>query len=600
MHGSSPVLAPQQRRGARGWLYLPGHGVRWIRDRWVSSLQFRTVSTTVFFTFASALILGLFLSHQVSTGLFQSRFAQVQAEANHGLNQARTIFENANTNDQENTSNLVTDTLGSLAGGSGGTMARDFILVPLDEGQNLYVGSISSSGVSEDLITQEMSDAVAEDQGIYWQSVSVPVGVGGQTGPGLVFGTQLVLPPGNFYALYLVYDLTEVQSTLDYLTNVLVLALVILLVLNIMIALFTTRQVVRPVQQAAATAESLSSGDLSVRMAVRRRDEVARLGTSFNRMADNIQDQITQLADLSMIQQRFVSDVSHELRTPLTTVSMAAEVLHDSRYDFDPVNRRSAELLYHQVERFQALLADLLEISRFDAGAAEVAAESTDILHLAADVVLTAQPLADNADTEVWVVPVGENFTADVDHRRIERILRNLVNNAIEHGESRPVDVIVASDDVQVAVVVRDHGIGMSEEQVAHVFDRFWRADPARTRTTGGSGLGLSIAAEDTRLHHGQLDVWGELGQGTAFRLVLPRSRGEATTATPPLCLPPEYDLADRRPAREIEFPQDEDHESHQAHDDAALRSHADLPKRAYEQSLHPPKPPRNENGGER
>ncbi|WFP15639.1 MtrAB system histidine kinase MtrB [Citricoccus muralis] len=590
------MLAPQQRRGARGWLYLPGHGVRWIRDRWVSSLQFRTVSTTVFFTFASALILGLFLSHQVSTGLFESRFAQVQAEANHGLNQARTIFENANTNDQENTSNLVTDTLGSLAGGSG-TMARGFILVPLDEGQNLYVGSISSAGVSEDLITQEMSDAVAEDQGIYWQSVSVPVGVGEQTGPGLVFGTQLVLPPGNFYALYLVYDLTEVQSTLDYLTNVLVLALVILLVLNIMIALFTTRQVVRPVQQAAATAESLSSGDLSVRMAVRRRDEVARLGTSFNRMADNIQDQITQLADLSMIQQRFVSDVSHELRTPLTTVSMAAEVLHDSRYDFDPVNRRSAELLYHQVERFQALLADLLEISRFDAGAAEVAAESTDILHLAADVVLTAQPLADNADTEVWVVPVGENFTADVDHRRIERILRNLVNNAIEHGESRPVDVIVASDEVQVAVVVRDHGIGMNEEQVAHVFDRFWRADPARTRTTGGSGLGLSIAAEDTRLHHGQLDVWGEPGEGAAFRLVLPRNRGEATTATPPLCLPPDYDLADRRPAREIEFPQDDNAE---AHDNTASHSHADLPKRAYEQSLHPPKPPRNENGGER
>ncbi|MGO1531927.1 MAG: MtrAB system histidine kinase MtrB [Micrococcaceae bacterium] len=596
------MLAPQQRRGVHVWRHLPGRGVRWVRDQWGSSLQFRTVSTTVFFTFASALILGLFLSHQVSTGLFQSRFAQVQAEANHGLNQARTIFENANTNDQENTSNLVTDTLGSLAGGSGGTMARDFILVPLDEGQNLYVGSISSSGVSEDLISQEMSDAVAEDQSIYWQSVSVPIGVGGQTGPGLVFGTQLVLPPGNFYALYLVYDLTEVQSTLDYLTNVLVLALVILLVLNIMISLFTTRQVVRPVQQAAATAESLSSGDLSVRMSVRRRDEMARLGTSFNRMADNIQDQITQLADLSMIQQRFVSDVSHELRTPLTTVSMAAEVLHDSRYDFDPMNRRSAELLYHQVERFQALLADLLEISRFDAGAAEVAAESTDILHLAADVVLTAQPLADNADTEVWVVPVGEDFTADVDHRRIERILRNLVNNAIEHGESRPVDVIVASDDTQVAVVVRDHGIGMSEEQVAHVFDRFWRADPARTRTTGGSGLGLSIAAEDTRLHHGQLDVWGELGEGTAFRLVLPRSRGEATTATPPLCLPPEYDLATRRPAREIEFPQesDADTDAVSGTETEDARHAVDLPKRAYEQSLHPPKPPRNETGGER
>lgn len=560
------MLSPKRK----GWLV--GRLIRRVRDRWVSSLQFRTVSTTVFFTIASALILGLFLSHQVSTGLFQSRFAQVQAEANNALGQARTVFENAVTNDQQETSSLVTDTLGSLAGGTGGTIARDFVLVPLEEGQNLYVGSMSSAGVSEDIITEDMADAVASDQGTYWQSVGVPTG--SQTAPGLVFGTQLILPPGNFYALYLVYDLSEVQSTLDYLTNVLILAMVILLVLNILIAVFTTRQVVRPVQQAAATAESLSSGDLSVRMAVRRRDEVARLGTSFNRMADNIQDQITQLADLSKIQQRFVSDVSHELRTPLSTVAMAAEVLHNSRTDFDPVNRRSTELLYHQVERFQALLADLLEISRFDAGAAEVAAEKTDILHLAADVVLTAQPLADNAETEVWVVPIGEHFTADVDHRRVERILRNLVNNAIEHGESQPIDVIVGADEHQIAVIVRDHGIGMSEEQVTRVFDRFWRADPARARTTGGSGLGMAIAVEDTRLHDGELDVWGELGDGTAFRLVLPRSRGGDLSGAAPLDLPPDYDLTERRLAREIEFPREPNHQ---------------LPNRTTEQSLYQP-----------
>src|SRR5699024_4507863 len=124
----------------------------------------------------------------------------------------------------------------------------------------------------------------------------------------------------------------------------------------------------------------------------------------------------------------------------------------------------------------------------------------TDLLHLVADVALTAQPLADETDTLLSIVTKGDSFTAEVDSRRIERILRNLVNNAIEHGESQPVDVILEGDDTSVSIVVRDHGMGMSEAHLEHVFDRFWRADPARTRTTGGSGLGLAIAVEDTRL----------------------------------------------------------------------------------------------------
>lgn len=232
---------------------------------------------------------------------------------------------------------------------------------------------------------------------------------------------------------------------------------------------------------------------------------------------------------------------------------MAAEVLYDSRDDFDAVNRRSTELLYHQVERFQALLADLLEITRFDAGAATVDAESTDLLELAADVVLTAKPLADSAGSTIYLVPLGHDFVADVDPRRIERIVRNLVNNAIEHGEGRDVDVVIGSDEQTVSVAVRDYGIGMSAEHAAHVFDRFWRADPARARTTGGSGLGLSIATEDTRLHHGRLDAWGEPGSGSAFRLTVPRRRGQ-TVDHAPVDLPPEFQTEDRRLATDLDF----------------------------------------------
>ena len=242
------------------------------------------------------------------------------------------------------------------------------------------------------------------------------------------------------------------------------------------------------------------------------------------------------------MQQTFVSDVSHELRTPLTTVRMAAEVLHNARDDFDPVNRRSAELLYHQVDRFDVLLADLLEISRFDAGAARLEITGVNIIQQITGVLETTAPLAANADTVIRVHTDRQRILVQMDQRRIERILRNLVVNAIEHGEGRPIDIVVRASDTAVSVAVRDHGIGLTEEQTAKVFDRFWRADPARARTTGGTGLGLSIAAEDTRLHGGWLDAWGSPGQGACFRLSLPllQSRPLSEDDEPPVELPPD------------------------------------------------------------
>lgn len=522
---------------------------RFVRQ-WDSSMALRTAVIAAAATIIGSLFLAFFLTQQITSGLFQSRFNQVQAEANHALQQTRQVFENAATADEDSTTSLVADTLRQLTTDET-AFARDFLLVPLEEDDNLYVGSMSSGGVTEQFITDDLAEQVSSGSGIYYQSISLPDA--GSTQPGLAFGTQVVLPPGNYYALYFIYDLSDVQATIDYLMNVLLVAGVGLVIMNIAIALWVTRSVGKPIQQAAQTAEWLSSGDLSVRMDVKRTDEIGSLSDSFNKMADNIQDQITQLADLSQIQQRFVSDVSHELRTPLTTVRMASEVLYESREELDPVLRRSTELMHHQVERFQALLADLLEISRFDAGAAEVSLEKTDLLHLAADVALTAQPLADETNTQLSIVAKGDSFTAEVDSRRIERILRNLVNNAIEHGESQPVDVVLEGDDAVVSIVVRDHGMGMTEDHLEHVFDRFWRADPARTRTTGGSGLGLAIAVEDTRLHNGAIDAWGKPSQGSAFRITLPRISGTVVSSVAPLELPPEYDRAKRMAPREVD-----------------------------------------------
>jgi two-component system, OmpR family, sensor histidine kinase MtrB len=224
--------------------------------------------------------------------------------------------------------------------------------------------------------------------------------------------------------------------------------------------------------------------------------------------------------------------VSHELRTPLTTVRMAAEVLHESRDQFDPISARSAELLQTELDRFEALLTDLLEISRFDAGAAVLAIDEIDVCALVDRVVEAHAVFAANTGTEIHVQQT-EPMKAEVDARRIERILRNLLVNAIEHSEGRPIDILKAMDDKAVAIAVRDHGVGFEASQAKQVFHRFWRADPARARTMGGTGLGLSISMEDARLHGGWLTAWGRPGMGAQFRLTLPRKAGTILEQSP-------------------------------------------------------------------
>ncbi len=510
-------------------------GRDFLNRKWRRSLQFRTVTAAVLLTAFAFLGVGAFLSSQIASGLYQERVNQAEAESRRGLSQVKTIFESSSASDRATVASMVGDTL-KLLEGTGAEAPRYYLLTPLPGGQNLYVFSQSNTSITANIIPEGLAKEVATGSGQYRQALALPVG--DSDVPAIGFGTQVQLPPGNAYALYLVYDLSSVQQTLDFIHRVLWIGGALLLLLVGGIVWLLTRAVVHPVSQAAIVSEKLAAGQLQERLEVRGEDELARLGASFNHMAGSLQEQITQLATLSEMQQRFVSDVSHELRTPLTTVRMAAEVLYESRADFDPINARSTELLYNQVERFQALLADLLEISRFDAGAAALDAEPTDLVEIARTALDAAQPLADNSGSELRLIALEPRCIADMDRRRIERILRNLIVNALEHGDGNPVEVTVAATEEAVAVAVRDYGIGMTPMEASRVFDRFWRADPARARTTGGSGLGLSISTEDARLHGGWLQAWGEPGNGACFRLTLPRHSGGMLTHSP-LPLPP-------------------------------------------------------------
>ena len=261
-----------------------------------------------------------------------------------------------------------------------------------------------------------------------------------------------------------------------------------------------------PVRVTAQAATKASKGNLDVRVDVHGDDEMADLGHAFNAMTSSLQDTISRYDELAKLQQRFVSDVSHELRTPLTTIRMAEDIVWDNRDELPAHARRSAELLHDQTERMEQMLADLLEISRYDAASALLDAEDRDLRPIVA---------------------------AEIDERRIERVIRNLVVNAIEHADGTPVTITLAATETDVACRVRDRGVGMTQEVADHVFDRFYRADTARARTTGGTGLGLAIATEDVAIHGGRLQAYGEPGRGASFLMTLPKRAGEEIVSRP-------------------------------------------------------------------
>ena len=306
-----------------------------------------------------------------------------------------------------------------------------------------------------------------------------------------------------------------------------------LLLLLAGIASLVTRQVVRPVRQAAEIAERFADGHLDERMPVHGNDEVARLAESYNEMAGSIQTQIRQLEEFGALQRRFTSDVSHELRTPLTTVRMAADVLHASKDQLLPALRRSSELLVTELDRFEALLADLLEISRLDAGVA-------DLTRGPGRHARRGHPRGRGRAGVRRRVP-ARRCGCTCPSGSTPRSTRAGSSGSCATSWRTPWTTARAARSTSrwpatthaVAVVVRDHGVGLRPGEAALVFNRFWRAEESRARRSGGSGLGLSISIEDARLHGGWLQAWGEPGRGSAFRLTLPRTVGEPLDGQP-------------------------------------------------------------------
>ena len=357
----------------------------------------------------------------------------------------------------------------------------------------------------------------------------------------LVAGRKIAIPKSGNYEMYLIYSLNNQNRTLSIIKNALFLTGFALIFLIGLITWLVVRQVVRPVREAAAIAQKFTQGDFSQRMKVDSSDEIATLGTAFNDMALSLESQISRLENLSRVQQRFVSDVSHELRTPLTTLRMASEVIYSQKDSFDPTITRSSELLVAQLDRFEKLLEDLLEVSRFDAEVAVLEPVDFDLISLIERCIQDVRASAHDHVISITIDHVTAQIMIKADIRRVERIMRNLLSNALDHAEEKPINVTVIATRTEVAVGVRDFGTGIEASALSRIFDRFWRADPSRARVRGGTGLGLSIALEDARLHNGELDAWGAPGEGAHFVLTLPRIAGEQIGGRPIRPQPEDY-----------------------------------------------------------
>ena len=513
---------------SRPWTFLRssqiGHRIR-------HSLSAKLAVAITLAALVLLLVFGIIVASQLRSSMFETRKDAILADASLRFSSAQSVFSSSTATSPDQVQESARGALASLKASAAGAGATNVALLR-SEGStpSLRINQIEDEQMRW-LITPQMREAVAQG-GAQWQSVGIRASDSDKVSPGILVGTQVQLPRAGTHELYILYSLAADQRQVDVVLRVLVLsALPIIVTLPIGVFALLHRLLL-PVRLTVSAATKAAEGDLDVRVEVHGADEMAALGRAFNAMTSSLQDTISRYDELAKLQQRFVSDVSHELRTPLTTIRMAEDIVWDNREDLPAHARRSAELLHDQTERMEQMLADLLEISRYDAASALLDAEERDLRPIVTRVVEACAELAQRQGVPVEVVAPAL-AAAEIDERRIERVIRNLVVNAIEHADGTRVTITVATSATDVACRVRDRGVGMTQEVADHVFDRFYRADTARARTTGGTGLGLAIATEDVAIHGGRLQAYGEPGKGASFLMTLPKHAGDEIASRP-------------------------------------------------------------------
>ncbi|KGM18500.1 MtrAB system histidine kinase MtrB [Corynebacterium auriscanis] len=527
------VATPEPRNSKELWqgfaqrpMTTVRRAVEYFAQRWQNSIQLRVIGSVLLASLLVTVILGFVLISFVGQQLLNTKYSAATEE----LDRARVaVEEQINSSDASNPVDVrLSSARAVLADRSGGvdqssTAVYDPVLIARDVNDGETIAPPSAK------IPNELRRFVQQGQVAYqYETFAGP----GGSYKALVIGTPVSSEISGL-ELYLVMPLEAEETTLSLMRGLLTAGAIVLLVLLVVIAWVFSQQLTTPVRTASRIAERFAAGHLRERMVVTGNDEVARLAISFNDMAEKLSTQIRNLEEFGSLQRQFTSDVSHELRTPLTTVRMAADLINDNAENLDPLTARAAALMNKELDRFETLLGDLLEISRHDAGVANLSRERVDARGVVRSALAQVHVIAEEIGTTIEVNLPEEPVMVEIDSRRVERILRNLFANAVDHSEAKPIIVTMAVGKTALAVSVVDHGVGLKPGEEDLVFNRFWRSDPSRERRTGGTGLGLAIAQEDARLHGGRLEATGEPGVGACFRLTLPLVAGNQTEEAP-------------------------------------------------------------------
>jgi two-component system sensor histidine kinase MtrB len=495
------------------------------------SLALRVVLSTILLSLVVIYITGSTLYSRLSTGIKEVNVDTAIIEARSTIFSAQYRLAVASGDPIDSVRDIFSTVIASATTIGLNESGREVVILQVPGsaiGKENY--EITSNLVSKSSIPESLRIKVRNSENL--ESAYVRIDYAGENSiSGYAVGQRISIPEAGDYEMYVLFSLADQAATLSLISNSLFLTGLALIILLTLIIWIVVRQVVRPVREVVRISQLFTEGDFRQRMQVKSNDEIATLGNAFNEMAESLEKQIARLENLSRVQQRFVSDVSHELRTPLTTLRMASGVIHNARDTFDPVIARSSELLVGQIDRFERLLEDLLEVSRFDAEVAVLEAVEFDICSSLERCISDLSLVAKEHNIEIHLNRPRDPVLVSADIRRVERVVRNLLSNAIDHSEGKPVEVRVMASSDDIAIGVRDYGVGIEPRLLNRVFDRFWRADPSRARTRGGTGLGLSIALEDARLHNGELEAWGEIGKGAHFVLYLPRRAGDQLQA---------------------------------------------------------------------
>lgn len=507
------------RRGAAWVSMLAGRIHRAVRG----SLQIRMVLLAT----VSALLIGVvFMTaslYSVRASLLNQVSRQAEADFAAQLSRAQSSLDSADVSDDEGSYQRLVVNIASNVQSEGAPNMIGVFVWSEDAPTRKFVPVSTAPGDSY-LISPEIRNAVVSNNGRSYSQMINTADRGQNAAPGMVLGSVLKLATTSGIEFYAIYSFADQQrSVLSIQMALLAVSIVTSIMMGIIVFL-TLHSVIRPVMRVAGAAKGLAAGESDIRVKEDRMDELGTLQRSFNVMADSINEKIEQLEEAEAYQRRFVSDVSHELRTPVTTIRMATDMLFKSRENLDTSKRRTVELLDKQVARFASMLADLLEVSRYEAGQSALELTRCDACDLVRKVVQQVDEIAQTKRVPLDVLLPEHQVMVTTDAGRFSSILRNLLNNAIDFAEEGSVQIRIAVSDEVVVLSVRDCGTGMRQEDLMHIFERFWRADTSRSRTTGGTGLGLSIAKDNATLMHGRLEVRSQVGQGTWFLLTLPRN----------------------------------------------------------------------------